>query len=188
MAAGQPGTAIDQVHQLDAAGKSADRAMAAARQNKHCRRCGKRKGPRQATGKYCATCQRTLNRQRARAAHGRYLERTYGITIDEYDAIKTAQGGCCYICRRASGASKRLAVDHDHNLRGREAVRGILCSTCNRLLGHLRDDPGAVARITQYLAVPPARAVLGIESGHGDTIPQPVVRRGRRVRQPRASA
>lgn len=155
-------------------------------ENRPCSACGKRKGPRQKLAKYCATCQRKLNKERARIAHGHYLERTYGITIDEYDAIKAAQGGVCFVCRRATGASKRLAVDHDHRLQGREAVRGILCSPCNRLLGHLRDDPVIIARLGQYLAEPPARIVLGVESEHG--VQKRVVRRGRRVRQPGAGA
>ena len=159
--------------------------MANRWQAEPCQRCGKRKGPRQAADRYCATCQRALKKQRARAAHGRYLERTYGITIDEYDAIKTAQGGVCYICRRATGPAKRLAVDHDHRLTGRAAVRGILCWSCNQLLGYLRDDTQAAARIAQYLATPPAWAVLGIDSKGGSGIKKRVVRGGRRVRQPR---
>lgn len=157
-------------------------------QDKPCQRCGKRKGPNQALGKHCATCCRQLARERSRAAHDCYLRRTYGITAAEYDAIKAAQGGVCYICRRANGASRRLSVDHDHALRGRESVRGLLCRPCNDLLGHLRDDLEAAARIGQYLTVPPAWAVLWIESERGSGIQDRVVRRGRRVRQPRVSA
>ena len=188
MATRHPGAALNPVHQLDAGAESSDRqetAMAGQRwKNKPCQQCGKRKSPKQALDRYCATCDRLISKERARAAYGKYLERTYGITIDEYEAIKAAQGGVCFICRRANGRSRRLSTDHDHRLSGRESVRGCLCRPCNSLLGHLRDDPDAVARILVYLAEPPARVVLGIESGYGLRITKRVVRRGRRVRQP----
>jgi hypothetical protein len=69
------------------------------------------------------------------------------------------QGGRCYICRRATGARKRLAVDHDHTT---GEVRGLLCSTCNfKVIGHLREEVAAFERCIEYLTNPPARQVLG---------------------------
>jgi hypothetical protein len=91
------------------------------------------------------------------AAHAVRIKATYGITVEEYWAIYAAQGGKCYICERATGKTKRLAVDHDH-VTGE--VRGLLDSSCNIMLGHLRDDPAAFQRAIDYLTVPPARAVL----------------------------
>ena len=41
------------------------------------------------------------------------VERTYGLTAEQYDALLARQGGRCAICR-ARPKSKRLAVDHDH--------------------------------------------------------------------------
>jgi len=64
--------------------------------------------------------------------------RTYGITLEEYEAIKEAQGGVCYLCQRAKGISAPLQVDHDHALSGRESVRGLLCGRCNNRLGGQR--------------------------------------------------
>lgn len=83
----------------------------------------------------------------------------YGLTADEYELIKTQQGGVCAICRRHNGSSKALAVDHDH-VTG--IVRGLLCGMCNKnVLGHLRDDPEAFMRGCDYLNNPPAVQVLG---------------------------
>lgn len=70
------------------------------------------------------------------------------------------------MCRRAKGIRKRLPVDHDHAccpgpIGCRDCVRGLLCTRCNRLLGHLRDDTTAFQRGIDYLTSPPARAVLG---------------------------
>lgn len=68
------------------------------------------------------------------------------------------QGGKCFICQRATGKRRRLAVDHDHKT-GR--VRGLLCNPCNRdVLGHLRDSVAALERAVTYLKHPPADQVL----------------------------
>ena len=93
-----------------------------------------------------------------RAHHEYQVRRKYGLEPHEYAAIKKAQGGKCAICQRATGRTKRLAVDHCHKTR---AVRGLLCSPCNHALGHLRDDPAAFQRAIDYLANPPAPQALG---------------------------
>jgi hypothetical protein len=83
----------------------------------------------------------------------------YGITAEEYWAIYQAQDGRCYICRKGTGARKRLSVDHDHES---GEIRGLLDQPCNRnVLGHLRDDVQALQRAIDYLTHPPARKVIG---------------------------
>lgn len=78
----------------------------------------------------------------------------YGITADQYHAIYKYQGGKCFICQRATGARKRLSVDHCHKT---GTVRGLLCQPCNKsVLGHLRDDTAAFERAIDYLDNPPA--------------------------------
>lgn len=115
-----------------------------------CSRCSRKiKAPKK---RVCAKCQRDRSRDA-------YLRRKYGITLVQYEAIKDAQGGTCYICRRANGRTKNLAVDHNHKT---GEVRGLLCGPCNKgVVGHLRDEPEAGLRLHQYLTDPPARAVLG---------------------------
>lgn len=86
----------------------------------------------------------------------------YGVTPIEYRAMYRAQGGRCYVCRRANGKSRRLGVDHDH-LTGE--VRGLVCTgslnanTCNRLIAFYNREQllRAVAMLSEP---PPARAVL----------------------------
>ncbi len=120
-------------------------------------------------GPRCATHWFAEEKRRKAAAHGSRTEKTYGISIEEYWQIFEAQGRCCAICRRAKGISKRLAVDHDHDLARlhghdpkvgcRECTRGLLCTTCNRtVVGQY--DAVALQRAIDYLAHPPARAVL----------------------------
>jgi len=129
------------------------------------RRAAPHPGPR------CATHHRAVKRQRSERAHGRRLESTFGITAEEYAALYEAQGGVCYICLRANGKTKRLAVDHDHELaKGhphpddqacRYCLRGLACGWCNyEVLGRLGDNPATYRRIASSLETPPARRLF----------------------------
>ena len=106
----------------------------------------------------CATHHRARQKDARAAEHASRIQRVYGITGADYDRLKEAQGGVCAICRRATGATRRLSVDHDH-VTG--SVRGIVCRPCNDLLGHARDDPAFFDRAAQYLRTPPASLFLG---------------------------
>jgi hypothetical protein len=79
--------------------------------------------------------------------------RTYGLAPGDYDRLYGSQNGTCALCLRATGKSKRLAVDHDHKT---GAVRGLLCGPCNKLIGHARDEPEFFDRAAEYLRNPPA--------------------------------
>lgn len=130
--------------------------MAAPR--KQCKDCdgGARKAPH--PGPRCATHWRDEKKRRKRAAWEAYIFKTYGLTGAQYDLLYSRQGGVCYICRRATGASKKLAVDHDH---ATGYVRGLLCGPCNQILGHLRDDWQALHRASLYVRQPFAFDYIG---------------------------
>lgn len=90
---------------------------------------------------------RVRDRKRKRAAA---VESTYDITAADNHELYLYQGGRCWLCKKATGASKSLAVDHDH---ATDEVRGRLCSTCNQFLGRqLGDDPEAARRLVAYLS------------------------------------
>jgi len=114
-----------------------------------------RPGPR------CQTHRLARKKATGNSVHTAYVLATYGITGEEYWALYEYQGGHCYICQRANGASRRLSVDHDHALgNGRGSVRGLCCRPCNSMLGLARDDIEFFQRAIEYLTNPPARAVL----------------------------
>lgn len=126
---------------------------------------GTRKAPY--PGPRCASHHRTRLKLNRETAHGRRLTAVYGIDGERYEAILAIQGGRCAICIRATGLRKRLSVDHDHKqavLDGHAedagcpmCVRGLLCQPCNRMLGHLRDDPEAFDRAAEYLRSWPSK-------------------------------
>lgn len=78
------------------------------------------------------------------------LRRTYGISLEEYNAILLAQGGACGICKSATvgNCGRRLYVDHNHET---GKVRGILCGKCNSVLGFVSDTPGILEAAIDWL-------------------------------------
>lgn len=133
---------------------------------KRCKDCDPTsKRPTPHPGPRCTTHHRAFVKASKTAAHGRRVTTTYGIGPKAYTAILEAQNGRCYICQRATGATKRLAVDHDHSCCPAggscgKCVRALLCSPCNRMLGHLRDDTDALHRAIAVIRDRPAQAVL----------------------------
>lgn len=120
-------------------------------------------------GPRCTTHNRIKDLADSIRSHARRVVKFYGITSEFYWALYEFQGGKCYICERAYGKSKRLAVDHNHICVGEHppdkacelCVRGLLCTTCNRkIVGHLRDDPEAFRRGAEYLENPPAQRLM----------------------------
>jgi hypothetical protein len=76
-----------------------------------------------------------------------HIRRTYGITLDQYDALLAEQGGVCAICRGPS-TGKNWHIDHDH-ITGK--VRAILCNGCNVALGQMRNSPEILRAAADYL-------------------------------------
>lgn len=125
--------------------------------NKPCARCGNNKGPKFSDKKYCYRCTTAVRKDAQTKAHRARVSKVYGIPVDAYDALYVAQDGRCAICRRATGKTRRLAVDHDH---ATGKVRGLLCRVCNSMLGHARDDIEFFLRAAAYLTLPPADSIL----------------------------
>jgi hypothetical protein len=88
--------------------------------------------------------------ERTRATN---LQRNYGITVAEYDAMVVAQADGCAICgAKPTGAGKnqrRLHVDHDHETK---QVRGLLCHSCNIAIASFERVVNFAERVNLYLA------------------------------------
>lgn len=74
-------------------------------------------------------------KEKAREYH---LKRTYGISLDQYNALLKKQKHRCNVCKRHEKEfDKNLSVDHDHVTL---EIRGLLCTYCNRyIVGRHRD-------------------------------------------------
>lgn len=78
----------------------------------------------------------------------RVSAKKFGITAEEYAALRTKP---CAICGRhvsPGGRNQGMHVDHCHAT-GR--IRGTLCPTCNLGLGKFKDDLRNLERAADYL-------------------------------------
>lgn len=71
----------------------------------------------------------------------RYL---YGMEPEDYQKLLIAHNKRCAICKKKT----KLHVDHNHKT-GR--VRGLLCGSCNRGLGILKDSLKIIKSAERYL-------------------------------------
>jgi len=123
----------------------------------------KRKATR--PGPRCATHKREAKRSSKDNNHETYVKNTYSLSDGEYDRLYELQGGRCAWCRRATGATRKLSVDHDHSccdgpFSCGHCVRGLLCRPCNDMLGHARDSEEFFLRGIAYLNSPPYKDLL----------------------------
>ncbi len=118
----------------------------------------------------CIDCGRKYAREYSRKNIDRtfdqHLQRSYNITLEDYNLLLEVQNGLCAICRkpekRLSNASgkygkrgprnaeiRRLAVDHDHET---GEVRALLCHDCNVAIGLLKHDIKLLKRAVKYIS------------------------------------
>ena len=131
---------------------------------KTCNRCNKtktyenfrpRKSAKDGYRNQCRVCIEEMRKERRadplRSLNEREsnLQRLYGIGIEEYNEMFSAQEGQCKICQRhQDDFHKTLGVDHCHDT---GKIRGLLCDSCNRGIGLLGDSPDLLNRAIQYL-------------------------------------
>jgi hypothetical protein len=88
-----------------------------------------------------------------------YLLRTYHITLEFFDRLRAFQGYACGICRRPENMFRTgMAVDHNHKT---GEVRGLLCWSCNRLLGRFFDDNTLLVNMAYYVQNLPVVSLHG---------------------------
>src|ERR1700735_1928640 len=83
------------------------------------------------------------------------LKRFYGITMETYNVMLAAQNGVCDICKgketyqpKTYSGPKALSVDHNHET---GAIRGVLCSNCNNLISHCKENREVLIEAIKYL-------------------------------------
>lgn len=108
-------------------------------------------------GRTCAWCREPLDRTarrntltcsgRCRRAKSR--SGGSGVTKERHDELLLSQGGVCAICERPPPKGRSLVIDH---CRSTGRVRGLLCYSCNFLIGKLGDTVESATKVLDYLA------------------------------------
>lgn len=111
----------------------------------------------------CKSCAAAYQRKRKEVPDGwryrrnYYLQRYFGISLEEYEQLYEAQNRRCALCdsegddARRTGNVATLFVDHCHTS---GKVRGLLCQRCNTALGMFRDNVSVLEKAIAYLSVP----------------------------------
>lgn len=142
-----------------------------------CPRCQKNKKCTTKLGRtypYCRTCSRALRAEyreknlelvkkqkkidRVKNSETHWagqLRNKYGMSVDQYKQMETAQNGLCKICGSnhgghysKTGVPKRLAVDHCHKT---GKIRGLLCCHCNMALGQIKENEKIAQSMINYI-------------------------------------
>ena len=119
--------------------------------NHTCQTCGKTMIELKGRRKHCSDTCKNIHKTDIRWVHN--LSDLYGLTLLEYETKFINQNGRCAICRKQetikrNGRKRRLSVDHCHET---NKVRGLLCSRCNFVIGHVTDDWLILDNAIEYL-------------------------------------
>ena len=92
--------------------------------------------------------EKTPELQKARA-----LRDSFSLSLGDYNRMFEAQQGKCAICNHPevqmrNGKLKALAVDHNH---ASGAIRELLCTGCNQMIGKAKEDRNVLLSAIQYL-------------------------------------
>ena len=99
----------------------------------------------------CNNSDKRTKTNRKLCNRGHNLKRLYDITFDEYGALLKKQDYKCAICRTADMKTERTSwfvVDHCHTT---GKVRGLLCNSCNRGIGLLKESVENFSNAIEYL-------------------------------------
>ena len=82
----------------------------------------------------------------------RNLRKRHGLSYDDVMAWALTQDNRCAICDRV----RVLVIDHNHDCCPQDKScqkcrRGLLCATCNRMIGLADDNPEILASAARYL-------------------------------------
>lgn len=131
---------------------------------KKCIRCGEVKPlsdfspagkPRSGYRSECKACRNKDERERDKTCRPSRipevrrafnLQRRYRLSVEDYEAMNSAQGGRCAICDCIP--ERGLVVDHDHDT---GLVRGLLCHLCNQGIGLMRHSVETSLAAAAYL-------------------------------------
>lgn len=119
---------------------------------KKCFRCKKKKSKKEfRKNKFksdgldwlCKICRKLKTREDT-------LKNRHNITLEQYNFLLKNQNGCCAICGiHYTKLKKGLHVDHNHKT---GIIRGLLCVTCNGVLGYYKKHQNKFEKYLQTVS------------------------------------
>jgi hypothetical protein len=97
-----------------------------------------------------ATAWNKANPERRNATSRKHAWKRQGIaiTMEDFQRRLLEQGGRCAMCGTDKPGARDWCVDHDH---ASGHIRGLLCHTCNMLLGLAKDSTSRLLAGVKYL-------------------------------------
>jgi hypothetical protein len=112
----------------------------------------KNKNARKELASRCKKCNCARSSAHSKSEAGREcrLQRIYGLSTEQFDAMLESQNHQCAICgsQEAHGRWEQFHIDHNH---ATDKVRGLLCNRCNTLLGMADDQIAILLAAVKYL-------------------------------------
>jgi hypothetical protein len=71
-------------------------------------------------------------------------------TVEEREHLLVRQNGVCAVCQLPFKSRRNTHGDHNHTTGEK---RGLLCSRCNHLVGHIETRPWLIDAAYNYLGV-----------------------------------
>ena len=109
---------------------------------------------------WCKVCSAARGRRFLLENPGRGMSYTrmyrYKMPEEKYQTLFTEQNGLCAICGQPPKPNRSLCVDHNHTCCPTDKTcgycsRGLLCDSCNHLLGMAEDDVRVLTNAIDYL-------------------------------------
>lgn len=102
----------------------------------------------------CKEC--TLERCKKRQSTEKYKTkrseydrvRRYNLSTEEYNLLVLKQQDKCGLCEVSDNNGRSWCIDHSHS---DNRVRGLLCTHCNLLLGHAKDNKETLRKAILWL-------------------------------------
>jgi len=100
----------------------------------------------------CKPCHQQYKKENPNTAKNKKAEKLklrYGLTYEEWELIREKEGYACMICGITEDEIGRvLDVDHCHDS---GKARGVLCNSCNNVLGKAKDRIDVLKAAITYL-------------------------------------
>lgn len=104
----------------------------------------------------CKSCQKIKEQKyyktqkyKEKVRKDRWKNQNIDININQYNELLKSHDYKCAICGiTTTELNKGLCVDHNHK---NGKIRGLLCTSCNRGIGSLKDDINLLEKAIQYL-------------------------------------